>query len=43
VLRQQWLDRMRGWNRDGIEVFAYIKHKDNPDAPRIALEFAEGF
>ena len=41
-LRQEWQDRMRGWSRDGIEVFAYIKHEDNPDAPLIALEFAKG-
>ena len=33
---------MRGWAQDGIEVFAYIKHEDNPNAPLIALEFAKG-
>jgi uncharacterized protein YecE (DUF72 family) len=42
VLRQQWQDRMRGWSSEGVEVFAYIKHEDNPDAPFIALEFAKG-
>lgn len=41
-LRRQWQDRMRAWSRDGIEVFAYIKHEDNPYAPLIALEFAKG-
>lgn len=41
-LRRQWQDRMRAWSGDGIEVFAYIKHEDNPDAPLIALEFAKG-
>ena len=42
-LREGWKARWRNWAEAGIEVFAYIKHKDNPDAPRIALEFAEGF
>ena len=41
--RTEWQDRMRSWVRDGIEVFAYIKHEDNPNAPLIALEFAGGF
>jgi uncharacterized protein YecE (DUF72 family) len=41
--RKMWQDRIRGWSADGAEVFAYIKHEDNPDAPKIALEFAEGF
>lgn len=41
--REQWRQRFRDWSDSGLDVFAYIKHKDNPDAPRIALEFAEGF
>jgi uncharacterized protein YecE (DUF72 family) len=41
--RQQWQGRFRQWQKEGLEVFAYIKHKDNPDAAKIALEFAEGF
>ena len=40
--RLQWQERIRSWARDGIEVFAYIKHEDNPNAPLIALEFADG-
>jgi len=40
--RKQWQDRLLQWSRDGIEVFAYIKHEDNPQAPLIALEFASG-
>ena len=40
--RKSWQERFRKWADDGTEVFAYIKHEDNPDAPRIALEFAEG-
>ncbi len=38
----EWQERIRRWARDGIEVFAYIKHEDNPKAPLIALEFANG-
>jgi len=41
--REEWKKRWRGWAEAGIEVFAYIKHKDNPGAPQIALDFAEGF
>ena len=41
--RLEWQDRIRGWARDGIDVFAYIKHQDNPKAPLIALEFAKDF
>jgi uncharacterized protein YecE (DUF72 family) len=41
--RQEWQERLRGWAREGVEVFAYIKHEDNPNAPLIALEFAQGF
>jgi uncharacterized protein YecE (DUF72 family) len=40
--REEWRIRFRGWAEAGIEVFAYIKHEDNPDAPAIALEFASG-
>jgi uncharacterized protein YecE (DUF72 family) len=41
--REQWRRKFRQWADSGVEVFAYVKHKDNPDAPHIALEFAEGF
>jgi uncharacterized protein YecE (DUF72 family) len=41
--KREWQDRIRGWARDGIEVFSYIKHEDNPNAPLIALEFAKDF
>lgn len=41
-LRGQWQARIRDWVREGIDVYAYIKHEDNPDAPRIAWEFAQG-
>ncbi len=41
--RREWQDRILGWAGRGIEVFAYIKHEDNPNAPLIAMEFARGF
>jgi uncharacterized protein YecE (DUF72 family) len=41
--REEWRVRWRNWAESGIEVYAFIKHKDNPDAPRIALAFAESF
>jgi uncharacterized protein YecE (DUF72 family) len=36
----EWRDRLTAWERDGVDVFAFFKHEDNPDAPRMALEFA---
>jgi uncharacterized protein YecE (DUF72 family) len=41
-VRREWQDRIRGWAESGTEVFAYIKHEDNPNAPLIAVEFAKG-
>ena len=41
--RQEWRNRWRSWAASGTDVFAYVKHKENPNAPLIALEFAEGF
>ena len=41
--REQWRERWRDWSKSGLDVFAYIKHKDNPNAPQIALDFARGF
>lgn len=40
--REEWQQRFRRWASEGVEVFAYIKHEDNPDAPLIALKFAKG-
>ena len=37
-----WQERIRGWMAGGADVYAYIKHEENPDAPRIAGEFAQG-
>jgi uncharacterized protein YecE (DUF72 family) len=41
-LRAEWQQRMREWAEAGIEVYGFIKHEDNPDAPAIAEEFAAG-
>jgi uncharacterized protein YecE (DUF72 family) len=38
--REQWLKHIQQWAAGGVEVFAYIKHENNPQAPLIALEFA---
>jgi len=40
--RATWKERIGALSRDGIDVLAFIKHKDNPDAPLIALDFAQG-
>ena len=37
-----WRDRARAWVADGVDVYMYVKHEDNPDAPLIALELARG-
>jgi len=41
-LRLEWRERFRTWSNTGTDVFAYIKHEDNPNAPSIALDFAAG-
>ena len=40
--RDAWRKRIGAFASDGVAVFAFVKHKDNPDAPLIALEFAQG-
>lgn len=40
--RLRWQERFRGWAAEGVDVFAFIKHEGNPEAPAIALEFVEG-
>jgi uncharacterized protein YecE (DUF72 family) len=37
-----WRERARAWVAEGVDVYMYIKHEDNPDAPRIALDLASG-
>ena len=39
---EAWRQRARAWVADGADVYMYIKHEDNPDAPRIALDLASG-
>ncbi|MEW5849614.1 MAG: DUF72 domain-containing protein [Myxococcota bacterium] len=40
--RGMWRERLRGWATRGVEVFAFVKHEENPDAPLDALQFAQG-
>jgi uncharacterized protein YecE (DUF72 family) len=37
---RQWQNRMQAWREGGVDVFAFIKHDDNPDGPWIAEAFA---
>jgi uncharacterized protein YecE (DUF72 family) len=39
--RREWQERFRDWIGQGVDVFAFIKHEDNPEAPLVALEFGE--
>ena len=39
--RRAWLDQFRAWQSEGIDVYGFIKHTDNPEAPLIAREFAK--
>lgn len=38
--REEWKQRIRSWVKQGVDVFAFIKHQDNPNAPLAAREFA---
>jgi uncharacterized protein YecE (DUF72 family) len=40
--RAAWKTRLCSFERQGVDVFAFIKHKDNPEAPLIAVDFAHG-
>ncbi len=40
--RREWQNRIRTWAGEGTDVYAFVKHEDNPDAPLIAIEFAKG-
>jgi uncharacterized protein YecE (DUF72 family) len=37
--RREWQEKIQAWVNQGIDVFAFIKHEDNPDAPLIAMNF----
>lgn len=39
--RREWMEKMRTWTDHGNDVFAFIKHEDNPEAPLVALQFAQ--
>jgi uncharacterized protein YecE (DUF72 family) len=39
--RDEWVHRIREWADHGVDVFAYLKHEDNPDAPQFATEWAD--
>jgi uncharacterized protein YecE (DUF72 family) len=41
--RAEWQARLLEFSGKGVDVFAFIKHQDNPQAPLIALDFAKGF
>ena len=41
ALRDEWQRRIHAWADGGLDVYAYLKHENNPDAPQIAREFAE--
>jgi uncharacterized protein YecE (DUF72 family) len=36
-----WAERLRPLLDGGVEVYAYFKHEDEPDAPRYALRLLE--
>lgn len=38
--RHAWQRRFREWNANGVDVYAFVKHEDNPDAPAVARRFA---
>jgi hypothetical protein len=40
--RRSWQRRLGSWAEEGIEVFAFLKHEDDPQAALVALEFARG-
>ncbi len=39
--RETWISRWKEWRGAGTDVFVFIKHEDNPDAPAIADEFSQ--
>jgi len=40
--RREWQERIDKWVGKGTDVFAFIKHEDNPEAPLVALELQSG-
>ena len=39
---REWQETIRGWIGADLDVFAYIKHEENPGAPGMAVELAAG-
>lgn len=39
--RRVWLERVLAWSEQGLEVFLFVKHEDNPGAPLVAVELLE--
>lgn len=39
--RSVWSQRFREWRAQGVDVYAFLKHEESPDAPRIATMFCE--
>jgi len=39
---ERWRARFREWVGQGVDVFAYLKHEENPDAPADAMQLADG-
>jgi uncharacterized protein YecE (DUF72 family) len=37
---ERWREQILEWSQAGIDVYAFVKHQDNPDAPLIARELA---
>ena len=37
----EWVDRVRPLVSDGVDVYCYFRHEDEPTAPRYAERFAE--
>ena len=40
--RALWRSRFAEWTQSGVDVFAFIKHEEQPDSPVLAQSFAEG-
>jgi uncharacterized protein YecE (DUF72 family) len=40
--RETWATRWKQWRAAGTDVYAFVKHEDNPDAPAHAGLFRQG-
>lgn len=39
--RETWISRWKEWRDAGTDVYAFVKHEDNPDAPAVADAFGQ--